>query len=733
MAASEAKSWRNVLNDHPLFLHLRRGESDGKSNRTEARGLVVVQDGDIYAWNGRNSTLVTANLKTLLRDEAEVEKRPLKFQTLLCTDPPLSDVHHVKFSLTGNHVALWGPGGVSIMEVPRRWGKHAEFEGGKDKVNCRSYPVAERLFATQSSLQLLQIDWHPGSPSDTHLVILTSDNVLRIYDIEKPDSPYQSFQLGEYADSFSLHSTSSATFNQALGETAVSFTFAPPVDVPVQEKMKWKSDQAKKTETMYPVFVLRGNEDVYYLLTSLEQKSPKVSLQGPLTMHPPADDNYGIDACSILCLPCNPPLVVIATTTGRLYHCIVLQGEEEDDDRRSEVSWTGSDVSTRDAQDMPEPSLYVYESVELELSLGGTPDDIDSYPDYQADNCAIRLHPDPNSDGRYHCSHAMGVHSVALPWINKLHRFSQSDEEDKDSLLELSRDQPCIVEHLVCTRPVPSSPPAPILGLTVVGDQLLGPTLLCLTSDVTCIALPLLTHYANPPPPTLSSLPSQPVTSPLRKLHSKPFDQHIRDILRRDASNPILKSIPKSSQPSDQECFQLLTRATQVFRDEYIKKQYQAREEVEKRVDLLKEQKAQQQTDLDTLREDRKSLTETAEKLAEKYEEANEKQQEYLRRVENVLKNLQARLPVLSDAEVSMKKELESLQEKLKHLKNSTQQVKTKWDYQKRQVTQQARQSSSPALSQSQSKHMKELLKQEGDKIGELVKQVNSLKLHCGV
>ena len=47
-------------------------------------------------------------------------------------------------------------------------------------------------------------------------------------------------------------------------------------------------------------------------------------------MHPPAEDNYGNDACAILCLPTMPPVVVISTCDGRLYHCVLLPRELED-------------------------------------------------------------------------------------------------------------------------------------------------------------------------------------------------------------------------------------------------------------------------------------------------------------------------------------------------------------------------------------------------------------------
>ncbi|XP_078573580.1 nucleoporin 88-like [Branchiostoma floridae x Branchiostoma japonicum] len=128
--------------------------------------------------------------------------------TLMCTDPPLSDVHHVKFSLTGNHVTLWGPGGVSIMEVPRRWGKHAEFEerprstaqvlSSSREIVC--YP--EFLAAAAGRLASRQPIRHPPHQSSSHLT-MCSDST----NTEKTNSPHQSFQLGESADSFSLRNS----------------------------------------------------------------------------------------------------------------------------------------------------------------------------------------------------------------------------------------------------------------------------------------------------------------------------------------------------------------------------------------------------------------------------------------------------------------------------------------------------------------------------------------------
>ena len=65
---------------------------------------------------------------------------------------------------------------------------------------------------------------------------------------------------------------------------------------------------------------------MYLFFSSREVKS---ELQGPLSMHPPAEDNYGTDACALLCLQTTPPVLVVATPSGKLYHCVVLNKEED--------------------------------------------------------------------------------------------------------------------------------------------------------------------------------------------------------------------------------------------------------------------------------------------------------------------------------------------------------------------------------------------------------------------
>ncbi|NWW04304.1 NUP88 protein, partial [Oreocharis arfaki] len=251
-------------------------------------------------------------------------------------------------------------------------------------------------------------------------------------------------------------------------------------------------------------------------------------------------------------------------------------------------------------------------------------------------------------------------------------------------------------------------------------------------------------HPASPP--LLCTREDKDLTvSPLRIVaeseHS--FEKHIQGILQRSSANPlhlnkiakisllILRSADKDAAPPPEECLQLLSRATQVFREEYILKQDLAKEEIQQRVKLLWGQKKKQLEDLNYCREERKSLREMAERLADKYEEAKEKQEDIMNRMKKVLRSFHSQLPVLSDTEKDMKKELQTIHDQLQHLSNAIRQVKMKKEYQQKQM-EKGRSPRKPSISLSayQSKCIQAVLREEGEHIREMVKQINDIRSH---
>lgn len=536
----DGELWQTWLPNHAVFLRLREGLKNQSSTETEkpasslpsspplppqllTRNLVLGLGGELFLWDPEESSFLVVRLRG--PSGAGEEPSLSQYQRLLCINPPLFEIYQVLLSPTQHHVALIGIKGLMILELPKRWGKNSEFEGGKSTVNCSTTPVAERFFTSSTSLTLKHAAWYPSEMLEPHIVLLTSDNVIRIYSLREPQTPTKVIVLSE-AEEESLILNKGRAYTASLGETAVAFDFGPLSAVPKHIF----GQKGKEEVAAYPLYILYENGETFLTYISLLHSPGSVGkLLGPLPMHPAAEDNYGYDACAVLCLPCVPNILVIATESGMLYHCVVLEGEEEDD-QTSEKSW--------DSRADLIPSLYVFECVELELALklaSGEDEPFDS--DF---SCPIKLHRDPKCPSRYHCTHEAGVHSVGLTWIHKLHKFLGSDEEDKDSLQELATEQKCFVEHILCTKPLPCRQPAPIRGFWIVPD-ILGPTMICITSTYECLIRPLLSTVHPASPPLLCTREDVEVAeSPLRILAETPdsFEKHIRSILQRSVANP---------------------------------------------------------------------------------------------------------------------------------------------------------------------------------------------------
>ncbi|XP_029027303.1 nucleoporin 88 [Betta splendens] len=714
MAAFGGERWLNDLPNHAIFKNIR-DKLDYERNRGKkevAKNLTFCLGGDLFVWDDTDRVFYTTNLRQLNSDEGP---RSGSFQALLCINPPLFEVCQVLLSPTQHHVALLGQRGISVLELPQRWGKRSEFEGGRSEINCRTIPVAERFFTSSPSVSLRHASWFPSETDEPHLVLLTSDNTIRFYGLKSPQSPAKLLPLSQLEDDSGVRAPA-RSYAASLGEIAVAFDFGPAAAPPRQLRA-----QCSREQQVYPLYILYETGETYVSYTSQANGVSLSKPAGPLPMYPAAEDNYGYDACAILCLPCVPSILVIATETGTLYHCVVLESEEEEETRAVE-KWIRGTESV--------PALYVFECVELELTLKVATGD-DEEPQELDFTCPIRLHRDPLCQHRYHCTHEAGVHSVGLIWVNKLQKFLQSDEEDKDSLQELAAEKRCIVEHILCTRPLLTSRSAPVRGFLIVSDLSLGATMICITNSYECILLPLLSSIRPPSPPLLCSHPGPgSASSPLRGLASDSFEQHIRNILARSSTNPlVLKAGDKDTSPPPSECLQLLSRATQVFREEYILKQDLAREEMERRVKLLTGQKNKQLEEMAVCREERKSLREAAERLADKYEDAKYRQETIMNKVKSVLGSQQSQLPILSNSERDMKKELQAISEQLKHLENCIKQVKMKMEYQKTQVdTELPGARTTVSLNAHQKKVVQDVLREQGQQIGDMMKQIKDIK-----
>lgn len=107
------------------------------------------------------------------------------------------------------------------------------------KFNCLSFTFTrcsildEPYFACKSSLRIKQVRWHPASLNSTHIVVLTTDDTLRLYDIQNMNlkavwHPGRAFHSSSMSQSSLGRGVQTLV---SLGETAIDFDFTPPVIV----------------------------------------------------------------------------------------------------------------------------------------------------------------------------------------------------------------------------------------------------------------------------------------------------------------------------------------------------------------------------------------------------------------------------------------------------------------------------------------------------------------------
>ncbi|KAK1117799.1 hypothetical protein K0M31_015734 [Melipona bicolor] len=497
--------------------------------------------------------------------------------------------------------------------------------------------------------------WHPGSTNDSHLLVLTSENTFRLYECEVGNRPkfIKSWKVGRVP----FNSPSKIPDFTSLGDTAVDFDFATPTlrkpetfigkDINKDNVVDWNQIE-------WPILVLRGSGEVLIVRGNIlhdVHENPVVS--GSLSMYPPADDNYGIDSCSIMCLQTTPPIVVVAMCTGKIYHAILLKEEATSDDSNDKKTWSqyGSTCSLH----MPEEALYVYECVEIELGLFFADDD-EKY------NCPIHLRADKDNKSRYFCSHNAGIHMITLPMVSQLEEYINAPKENDDarlpSLLNQSNSQ-----YLICrrTKHTEVNEATPILGFGLLQEPCVLVALLH-TGDIVARSVIDLYYFPQIELPEL-------IVDKKEKLqmNKETFDVYIKKLLKRETSQPLIKIGPRSVSP--RECLQLLYHATDIFRKEHFVKHDTVREEIGKKVRALKVTKTQLLKELDALLETKKELHQTAERLAERYEDIKDEQEKLAQRAKEVLRLVNYKEPSITPIERVEAEELKKMETKIKKMK----------------------------------------------------------------
>ncbi|XP_066587565.1 nuclear pore complex protein Nup88 [Prorops nasuta] len=636
------------FNEKSLFQELKKSLT---GTNKETWNIITVEDDMLYAWDSNKCCVLVMNV-VVARSKYNED---IPYQTLLPTDSPVFEVTTLLLNETITQLVLWGNLGILLMVLPKRWGKGGVFQGGKPEIMCVSHTIA----GIEAMSEIRRVRWHPASTNDSQLLVLTSDNSFGLYDCSATDKAptiIKRWRVGRAP----MGSPSKIPDFSNLGETAVDFDFATPTLQKPGNYSNRNINQIKKLDWRqieWPILVLCGNGEVLMVRDEIYNNYVYPTVMGPLSMYPPAIDNYGIDSCSILCIQTTPPIIVIATCTGKIYHSILLResnlGNEDlcDDDERKTLSHYSSTYSLN----TPEEALYVYECIEMELGLLYTDTD-------KKYTCPIHLHHDKGNKSRYFCSHNAGVHMVGLPMVSQLEKFvaAVEDSVNDDHLPQLTNQSNS--QYLICTRTkhTDSEQLTPILGLGFLQEPC---TLIGVLHNGDIVDIPIVDFYYM----QRLQLP-EPMKNPATDISKVDFYTHIKNLLKHENSQPITK-LGIQSKMSLQESLQLLNHSTHIFRSEYFFRIHKVREEINKKVRTLKIKKAHLLKEIESLLNTRMELKNAADTLYNRFKDIKTKQDDLERRSEEVVKKVNYKEPSMTAIEKMEAKELIQINSKTKDLR----------------------------------------------------------------
>lgn len=103
------------LNESELFRHVRGCINDSPF-LNDTQNLLEVIDDLLFFWNVKDLCLHVTNWRAV-----KSQTFPSKFQSLIPAIPQNFHIDKIVANVDGSGIALCGPKGVSVLELPRRW------------------------------------------------------------------------------------------------------------------------------------------------------------------------------------------------------------------------------------------------------------------------------------------------------------------------------------------------------------------------------------------------------------------------------------------------------------------------------------------------------------------------------------------------------------------------------------------------------------------------------------
>ncbi|CAF0715754.1 unnamed protein product [Brachionus calyciflorus] len=351
------------------------------------------------------------------------------FQCLNINSTPIGQFKKLLINQAGTYILLVYDKSVTCVELPSKWGKYDQFDGGKQNLMCKTIK-----FAFHKNVGINDAIWHTKKDDDC-IVCFTSDQNLKLFKVSVPNSPVKEFH-------FSNQNFDNLTSNKNHGFTSLD----------MGDKFEYNDMFA------YPIYVLNGDSQIECLI---DYESRNFDYIGPLSIRPYLEENEKGSIISFICLSGQPNCLVTLSADGILNHCVLLTNTK--DFELTEILNEDDDLNEN-------VILYVYETLNA----------------FESSSEILKLAKDPSNSARYFVCHSNGLHSVYLQWLENL-RFLFETE----NLNEFSETNMSEVNYLISTNPFHKSDSAnELIGLTIIYDfGKTSRTLVCLDNQAKVICL----------------------------------------------------------------------------------------------------------------------------------------------------------------------------------------------------------------------------------------------------
>ncbi|KAI7879763.1 hypothetical protein K492DRAFT_208027 [Lichtheimia hyalospora FSU 10163] len=142
------------------------------------------------AWINVAPTFIDTG-KDAQEDQSWLLQVPYKTLSTSGIDFPIQSM---AINQSGNLLSVAGRSKLAIVCLPQQGFSHSTKYLPKGRIDCKTFIVGRYYYNT--SVRVLKMAWHPLSETRTHIMVLSTDNILRMFDVSgNIDEAEQTFDL----------------------------------------------------------------------------------------------------------------------------------------------------------------------------------------------------------------------------------------------------------------------------------------------------------------------------------------------------------------------------------------------------------------------------------------------------------------------------------------------------------------------------------------------------------